>query len=235
TELSGGQQQRVALARALVTRSKLILYDEPLSNLDTGLRGIVRNQIAELHKAFHTTSIYVTHDQSEALSMADRVLVMNEGRIEEEGTPRDIYARPTSNFVAGFVGVMNIAAATPLDVALDHGHALVQLNEHPTVRLVMDRASRLPARPGETGHIFFRPEAVRLCAASELQPAPNRFAASVNRAMFVGREIECEISLDGWLVRAVLPGDAEVGPGDELTISVDEAKLVWLPASLPAC
>ena len=112
SELSGGQQQRVALARALVTKPDILLLDEPLSNLDTNLRGEMRFEIRRLHDEFHYTSIYVTHDQVEAMTMADRIVIMNAGRIEQIGTPEDVYERPNSAFVARFIGGGNVVNAT---------------------------------------------------------------------------------------------------------------------------
>ncbi|MDZ4815978.1 MAG: ABC transporter ATP-binding protein [Verrucomicrobiota bacterium] len=106
-ELSGGQQQRVALARALVIKPDLLLFDEPLSNLDARLRLELREEIRRIHKELNITSIYVTHDQEEALAMADEIAIMNKGRIEHVGSPRDLYRRPKSRFVADFIGDMN--------------------------------------------------------------------------------------------------------------------------------
>jgi iron(III) transport system ATP-binding protein len=108
SELSGGQQQRVALARALAPNPDILLLDEPLSNLDANLRGDMRLEIRRLHDEFHTTSIYVTHDQVEAMTMADRIVVMNAGRIEQIGTPEEVYDRPNSRFVARFLGGSNV-------------------------------------------------------------------------------------------------------------------------------
>jgi iron(III) transport system ATP-binding protein len=110
-ELSGGQQQRVALARALAPNPDILLLDEPLSNLDANLRGDMRFEIRRLHEEFHNTSIYVTHDQMEAMTMADRIVVMNAGRIEQIGTPEDVYDRPRSKFVARFLGGSNVVEA----------------------------------------------------------------------------------------------------------------------------
>jgi iron(III) transport system ATP-binding protein len=112
SELSGGQQQRVALARALAPKPGILLLDEPLSNLDAGLRADLRLEIRRLHDEFHDTSIYVTHDQVEAMSMADRIVVMNAGRIEQIGTPQEVYDRPASKFVARFLGGSNVVDAT---------------------------------------------------------------------------------------------------------------------------
>jgi iron(III) transport system ATP-binding protein len=114
SELSGGQQQRVALARALAPKPDILLLDEPLSNLDANLRGDMRFEIRRLHDEFRNTSIYVTHDQMEAMTMADRIVVMNAGRIEQIGTPEEVYDRPVSRFVARFIGGSNVIEARHL-------------------------------------------------------------------------------------------------------------------------
>src|SRR6202040_1338925 len=114
-ELSGGQQQRVALARALVVEPETLLLDEPLSNLDANLREEMRFEIRRLHDAYRYTTVYVTHDQSEAMTTADMIAVMNAGRIEQLGTPEDIYERPRSEFVARFIGSSNILRGRKLD------------------------------------------------------------------------------------------------------------------------
>src|SRR5205807_7197409 len=107
-ELSGGQQQRVALARALVVKPETLLLDEPLSNLDANLREEMRFELRRLHDEYRYTTVYVTHDQQEAMTAADRIVVMREGRIEQQGTPADIYERPATEFVARFIGGTNI-------------------------------------------------------------------------------------------------------------------------------
>jgi iron(III) transport system ATP-binding protein len=125
-ELSGGQQQRVALARALAPNPEILLLDEPLSNLDANLRSDMRLEIRRLHEEFRNTSIYVTHDQVEAMTMADRIVVMNAGRIEQIGTPEDVYDRPNSRFVARFIGGSNVLDVTHVagdEVSLN-GHRL---------------------------------------------------------------------------------------------------------------
>ena len=108
TELSGGQQQRVAIARAMIKTPEVFLFDEPLSNLDAKLRGSLRVEIARLHRDLKTTSIYVTHDQLEAMTLADRIVLMKDGRIEQMGTPEEIYQRPATVFAAGFIGTPNM-------------------------------------------------------------------------------------------------------------------------------
>ena len=110
SELSGGQQQRIALARALAPEPEILLLDEPLSNLDANLREEMRFEIRQLHNEFQYTTVYVTHDQTEAMSMADRIVVMNHGVIEQVGTPEDIYERPVSTFVAQFIGSTNVVS-----------------------------------------------------------------------------------------------------------------------------
>jgi multiple sugar transport system ATP-binding protein len=114
TELSGGQQQRVAIARAMIKTPSVFLFDEPLSNLDAKLRAQMRFEIARLHKSLKTTTVYVTHDQMEAMTLADRIALLNAGRIEQVGSPEEIYERPASLFVAGFIGTpaMNLLPMT---------------------------------------------------------------------------------------------------------------------------
>src|SRR5581483_2534679 len=107
-ELSGGQQQRVALARALIVEPETLLLDEPLSNLDANLREEMRFEIRRLHDQYRYTTVYVTHDQSEAMTTSDRIVVMNQGRIEQEGSPEEIYQAPNSEFVARFIGSSNV-------------------------------------------------------------------------------------------------------------------------------
>src|SRR6202171_2012016 len=114
-ELSGGQQQRLALARALLVEPQTLLLDEPLSNLDANLREEMRFEVRRLHDAFRYTTVYVTHDQSEAMTTADVICVMNLGKIEQAGSPEDIYDRPRSEFVARFIGMSNVLKGKALD------------------------------------------------------------------------------------------------------------------------
>jgi multiple sugar transport system ATP-binding protein len=163
SELSGGQRQRVAIGRALVKDPKVFMFDEPLSNLDAALRSRMRQEIAKLHRRVQTTMIFVTHDQTEAMTLADRIVVMNQRRIEQVGTPLEIYTHPATEFVAGFIGspAMNLMPVTPQDG-----------REHDTLQLTMSDGSRvsvplpagvpIPVGPLKLG---FRPESVQLCAA----------------------------------------------------------------------
>ena len=153
-ELSGGQQQRVALARALAPRPRMLLLDEPLSALDAKIRLSLRSQIREIQRELGITTIFVTHDQEEALSISDRIVVMNAGMAEQVGTPFEIYNSPATRFVAGFVGTLNMLEAQVDDVAA----GIVILGGH-AIRL-----DKLPrhARPGEKLTLAVRPEAVSL-------------------------------------------------------------------------
>ncbi|ROT98097.1 ABC transporter ATP-binding protein [Histidinibacterium lentulum] len=150
-ELSGGQRQRVAMGRAIVRRPRLFLFDEPLSNLDARLRISMRTEVKRLHARFPTTTLYVTHDQTEAMTMADRVVVMNAGRVEQVGTPMEVYDRPASLFVAGFVGSppMNLFPAR-LEAGALHAEGR---------RILPDVPAGLPDGPVMAG---LRPEALRL-------------------------------------------------------------------------
>ena len=154
-QLSGGQQQRVALARALVMEPSVLLFDEPLSNLDAKLRIHMRREIRKIQRQFGITSIYVTHDQAEAMSMSDRIIVMNKGIVEQIGTPREVYAEPASQFVADFIGTANIVPATVTGV-VDGQAAVSGLGGSFLVK------TSLPLRPGDPVQLIIRPEAVRL-------------------------------------------------------------------------
>jgi len=161
-QLSGGQQQRVALARALVMEPKVLLFDEPLSNLDAKLRKRVRADIRQLQQELRITSVYVTHDQSEALAISDVVVVMNQGRIEQIGTPLDLYRRPASLFVADFIGEANLLPAT-----VEAGH----------VRVAGYRfAYRQDPAPSGAAVLMARPEAIRIAVDGDGLPGRVRTA-----------------------------------------------------------
>ncbi len=153
-ELSGGQQQRVALARAMVTRPDVILFDEPLSNLDAKLRESVRFEIKQLSKQYNLTSIYVTHDQAEALTMSDKIIVLNKGAIEQIGSPQDIYHHPKNRFVADFIGIANITEANVKNIG-DNLYAVSSIFGDFTVF-----SEKKPE--SERIYICFRPEDIEL-------------------------------------------------------------------------
>jgi len=207
-QLSGGQQQRVALARCLVMEPRVLLFDEPLSNLDAKLREQMRVEIRELQQRFGITSIYVTHDQVEAMSISDEIVVMNAGAVEQAGTPDTIYARPATRFVADFVGKANFVEAT--------------VSAGGTVEIA-GRKLELPATAGRQAGakvtLVVRPEAVRIDAKDGLLPG------TVKRAMFLGSVVEYLVAVDGagdWLVDHPNPAETgllKVGDGVRLTPS----------------
>jgi iron(III) transport system ATP-binding protein len=158
-QLSGGQQQRVAVARALIIRPKVLLFDEPLSNLDAQLRVRMRTEIRDLQKRLGITSVYVTHDQEEAFSIADKVAIMNQGRLVQLGTPRALYRQPADAFVAQFVGLSNIVPVKLL--AADANGATIQLFG----QTIFSR--RPPVQSGQPVSAVLRPEAMKLSAPNE--------------------------------------------------------------------
>jgi len=186
--LSGGQQQRVALARALANDSSLVLYDEPLSNLDARLRASTRDQIRAVHNRMGSTSILVTHDQEEALTLADKVIVMNHGKVEQVGTPEEVYTRPRTSFVARFVGVANILAG-----------AVVESREGTATVAVGDDGVRLEVRGehpvGSVLEIAFRGEHARVGDVHEGEP--NVLRGRVDRAVYSGQSVDLHLEAGG--------------------------------------
>ncbi len=184
SQLSGGQQQRVALARALATRPGLLLLDEPLSALDAIERVRLRGEIRRLQKQVGITTIMVTHDQEEALSMADRIVVMNHGVIEQVGTPMEVYERPATPFVADFVGKVNVLRARAL------GGNRFRVGE---IDLQCD-ACEAPFTPGEAVNLYLRPEDR---VAEHLQTdTPNRLRVRITKVEFLGGLCIAEVSAD---------------------------------------
>jgi iron(III) transport system ATP-binding protein len=176
-ELSGGQQQRVALARALAVRPRVLLLDEPLSNLDEALRRQVREHVRSLQQRLKLTVLYVTHDQSEAMAVSDRVVVMHEGRIEQAGTPRELYDHPRNAFVAGFMGEGRLFDATV------GGDGVVRIGA-----LIVP--VRTPLRAGRV-QVIVRPQAWQIHA-----PASQGLAARVVQCAYLGRTVEYTLDSD---------------------------------------
>jgi ABC-type Fe3+/spermidine/putrescine transport system ATPase subunit len=200
-ELSGGQQQRVALARALVTDPNTLLLDEPLSNLDTRLREEMRFEVKRLHHHLGITTVYVTHDQAEALSLADRVVVMNAGRIEQQGPPELVYRRPRTSYVAQALGSANV-----LPVSI-HGRRddLVEATGPGGIEVLAQPPLQDPA-PTTTGEVIARPGDVRL------EPDPSG-PGVVDEQLFFGDSIQISVRLDG--LHAPLQVTAPPGVGVE--------------------
>jgi ABC-type Fe3+/spermidine/putrescine transport system ATPase subunit len=189
TQLSGGQQQRVALARALVIEPDFLLLDEPLSNLDAKLRLQMRHEIRRIQRSARVTSIYVTHDQDEALAMADRLAVVHQGRIEALGNPRDLYLNPPSLWVAGFLGATNLLDGR---IARREGQAALIQGD-----FGMLRAAAAPAElgPGAVVTVSVRPEAVRLLAPEGAAPAANVYPVTVEARTFQGETEQARVRL----------------------------------------
>ena len=204
-QLSGGQQQRVALARALVVRPKVLLLDEPLSNLDANLRERMRWELRALQQRLNITFLYVTHDQAEALAMSDWIAVMHQGRVEQWGTPWEIYYHPRTPFMANFVGAANLRPAV-----------VVQGSEHTlTVRLgahCFDVPVASPAvQSGDTVQLCIRPETLTMSgAASDHAVRPDRIglAGTIMRQAFLGHLMRYWVQINGdeWMVDQADPG-----------------------------
>jgi iron(III) transport system ATP-binding protein len=214
TELSGGQQQRVAVARALVLEPQVLLLDVPLSNLDARLRRRVRTEIRELQQRLGFTAVYVTHDQDEALAVSDRVVVMREGRIAQEGTPRELYEAPSSEFIADFIGESNVVDCEVESVA--DGTALV------TVGGLRQRVPARSAAPGPA-KLSVRANAVRL------SPAGGGIAGRVVSAAYLGDHMEYEIETPlGRLFAIAAEGDEPLSQGSPVALDFRERGLALI-------
>lgn len=227
TQLSGGQQQRVALARALVIRPGILLLDEPLSNLDAKLRLEMRDELRRIHDETKITTLYVTHDQKEALSMADRMAVMRDGVIEQIGSPREIYRQPRNRFVAEFIGEMNFVGGTvtkgeggrgveaPPTFALSVKSGVGELKGHSAAKM----------ETGQKVWCGFRPEAVRLGG-----DGANSFPATVLDTTYLGEVEQFQLKLsDGTLVKAQVSNpDRAYRNGEPVTFTVDPHDLIVL-------
>ncbi len=219
-ELSGGQQQRVALARAIAIRPRVLLFDEPLSNLDAKLRVQVRDEIAELQRRLGITTIYVTHDQEEAMAISSRIAVMQAGRIAQLGTAEDLYRRPASAFVAGFLGRANLLAGSvrerdgsKVTVELETGQFSASVPDAPPV------GARVLA--------VVRPEAILL----EPRSIPGGLPAVVVGRAYLGEKAEYKVRLGGQLVQVTRPDPPEPDPfqaGQDVSIRLPETGIHFL-------
>jgi len=216
-QLSGGQQQRVALARAIVVRPAVLLLDEPLSNLDLKLREAMRLELKNLQRDLGITSVYVTHDQGEALTMSDRIAVMNAGKIEQLGSPEAIYDSPATLFVARFVGATNVLSGTV--VSLNRSEAEVRLDADGAV--VRTRSTQ-PLAVGSKVAVSVRPEKCRLAVGGDFSTM-NSLTAHVRETIVAGTELEYLLELEGSLpfVVKALNADESLRPtgGDKLVVS----------------
>jgi putative spermidine/putrescine transport system ATP-binding protein len=189
-QLSGGQQQRVALARAIAIRPKLLLLDEPLSALDAKIRVSLRNEIRAIQRQLGITTIYVTHDQEEALSLSDRVVVMNHGVIEQVGAPFEIYNFPSSKFAATFVGTLNMLPV----IVVDAEAGILKAGEI-TIRTAPQLAN---VRSGEDANLALRPESVRFTGAAS--GSDNQLVGEVETVNFLGSVVRMLVRVQGHLI-----------------------------------
>jgi iron(III) transport system ATP-binding protein len=219
--LSGGQQQRVALARSLVVRPKLLLLDEPLSNLDAKLREDMRFEIKELTSRLGISTIYVTHDQAEALSMSDQIAVMSGGKILQQGTPREIYLEPLSHSVARIVGNVNVLKGTVIGPA-GEDKTEVRL---PSGNVFRCRKGEAVAGAGDV-EIMFRPELVGVRSGTQVggsatDGAPiNSLAARVSRIDFTGDHLKVHFDTADGPVIGKLPPDLVLAQGGDVTLTI---------------
>jgi len=222
-ELSGGQQQRVAVARALVVEPEILLLDEPLSNLDANLREEMRFEIRRLHEAFAITTLYVTHDQAEAMVISDRVAVLREGRVAQIGTSEELYERPRTRFVAEFIGKTNLVDG----IAEAMGTVV-----HGRLRL---RVASSELAPGTPVAVSIRPHQIELTPHGQSgRPAAagaNAFTGTVVRASYLGDAVDYQVRLEesDVVLRATGPAPARVRVGEKVSVTIAPGACVPLP------
>ncbi|MEO1179589.1 MAG: ABC transporter ATP-binding protein [Cyanobacteria bacterium J06636_28] len=228
TQLSGGQRQRVALARALVNRPAVMLLDEPLGALDLKLRKQMQVELSNLHQRLGITFIMVTHDQEEALSLSDRIAVMKDGRIEQVGSPSEIYEHPTTAFVADFIGDTNLLSG--------------RIQQHPwtltTASGLQVAIAPTDLRNGTQADISIRPEKIHLIAQTATPPPPthaNHHQGEVQHTLYTGPHIHCIIKLTtGERLRVLQPNHTRYRPGDTVCVSWSALDCqVLMPQSSP--
>lgn len=224
-QLSGGQQQRVALARAMVVRPKVLLFDEPLSNLDAKLRVRMRQEIRNVQRQLGITSVYVTHDQAEAMSLADRIVVMNAGRIEQVAAPSVIYRQPESMFVADFIGQANFLAAQV--ISCDENSSRVRVLEREiTVPSHRDVAANTEAQ------LLVRPESLRIERLTDETASVGGDRGRVLETVFYGGTVEYEVETDFGSVVVVVSDprpDEVINEGAQVRLTFDPMRS-WLLA-----
>ncbi|MCC6007331.1 MAG: ABC transporter ATP-binding protein, partial [Rhodobacteraceae bacterium] len=210
-------QQRVALARAIVKDAKVLLLDELLSNLDAKLREQMRRELRRLQKQVGTTSIYVTHDQDEALALSDRIAVMSDGRVVELGKPVDLYMRPRHPFTARFVGQADLVACTPVEATA--GAVLV---DTPMGRL---RAEENADLGRGTTHVMVRPEHVVFVDSAD---APNTFTGRISNMVFTGKLVEYDVEVPGGTIAVYSPSSILRNEGEEVHVHLPPSRCVAL-------
>jgi iron(III) transport system ATP-binding protein len=222
--LSGGQQQRVALARALVHEPDVLLLDEPLSNLDAKLREDMRLEIRELVKRLGITTLYVTHDQLEALTMSDRVAVMNAGKIVQEGSPTEIYKAPKDEFVAHFIGQANFIEGT-VSAVNGAGLGSVATKSGPIQCDVEDSM-----KVGDSIVLMIRPEDVEV-RTSDDQPTENAIEAEVQAALFAGEALDCWLTTSDGRLRIKTHTSLQLAPGGRVQLYLAPERCRAIPTT----
>jgi len=221
-QLSGGQQQRVALARALIKEPKVLLLDEPLSNLDAKLRDQMRIEIRELHERLRITTLYVTHDQTEALVISNRIAVMNQGEILDLGRPKEIYNRPGTKFTADFIGQANILA----------GRILEKKDGFVKVACEFGEFFCSPSKGGagsDKVSVFLRPESVQLFRKKPLSEE-NVFEGEIKSIIFLGDTLDCQISAKGVLLRVRAHPSSAFSVKERVYFRIDPKSSICIPS-----
>jgi len=221
-ELSGGQQQRVAVARALVNKPRALLLDEPLGALDLKLRQHMQVELKRIQREVNVTFVYVTHDQNEALTMSDRIAVMNDGRIEHLGTPRDIYERPATKFVAGFIGTSNLLSGTVAEV--HDGRAVIAVG--PGEQILMPVGDR-SVQVGQTIELSVRPEKIDLSTGSPPGTGLSVVRGTVTEVVYLGTSTNYNVTTSTGAEVTVF--DQNASSAEDLAVRGDHVFLSWNP------
>jgi iron(III) transport system ATP-binding protein len=224
TQLSGGQQQRLAFARGLVREPQILLLDEPLSNLDAKLREQMRVELKRLQKRLGITTVYVTHDQSEALALSDEIAVFNAGKIIQRGTPQEIYRTPTSQFVADFIGSANFLSGKVRETVAADGTALVE-----TVHGMFRCSFAQSVQPGQAALVSARPEDFVLC---ENRPGDgyNVLAGKIVHRVFLGEVVDYLVDTIDGEIRVRVKPECDFRVGQQVHVGVPPQKCVALPS-----
>ena len=224
TRLSGGQQQRVAIARALAGYPDALLFDEPLSNLDAKLRAEMRTELRKLQKQIGLTSIYVTHDQAEALAISDWIIVMHNGKIMETGRPTEIYRYPRHIFTAQFIGETNLIPGRVVTI----DRAGKQASVDTRVGKFVGVSTRNDIREGDKVKISIRPEDLLLAPSTE-EKTWNQFKAQVEITAFAGSVVEAELRCGEYRIQCLFGRDTNLTPGTEISLGFSPEVCVVLP------
>jgi len=221
-QLSGGQQQRVSLARSLIMEPKVLLLDEPLSNLDAKLRVSTRLEIRKIQQRVGITSVYVTHDQEEAMTLSDRVVIMHQGKIMQIGTPREIYAHPVNRFVADFIGKANFIKGQVSGIKPDNALEIELMGKRITAAVPTDAFAQ-----GAGVVLVLRPESIRLEAKQ-----PDTLTGTIREAVYLGSQMVYEVEMAQNIITVEIANPQEhiaFEPGEEVTLTFQEENLHILP------